>query len=534
VAPHAAHTNLHSSIKVLLCRRVSTAAVAGGDLRPDRALCNADKRLKDLLEEENFAAAIQLWPGVQKAAALPMYAAWPASRSSPPSCRNVVMTEEMSLDQAMCRMAASGFTTPSIDRIQKAYSSTTAEKLPETSSISQLVLGQHRRPSCTFRCLSDLCKSVWRILKNFIGKVLQYQHHANNASSASTPRPSAAASSSRQFCPLHERRPTDEPEAGPSSRAKLWQDVQSKIRIYLQSAGAPACTESSGRSTSHPNVPRSIGLVSLARSSAAQPRRHSAGWSIRRSRSWPSSAPITAARMETTGCFWKNEEWQPVPAPAFSLADLQRVCRTFVSASGLQAARQAVEFSLRFRGDFRQTPASRFGSSTTFLIETGRKSVFEFTNEEDCVDAAYHQQRRRLESAGEAAVLRRQRRGEMRTTNQLLRAHHIDEDTGRPVIPRPASAGPLITNTLLEVLRLLGRYTQMIHLLKPIAFDVALRMTQLAEYTSTLRQSCWNTDFCCRATGLLRIRETSSSSTPMLEERMPSMPPRLCQRIAFY
>lgn len=40
----------------------------------------------------------------------------------------------------------------------------------------------------------------------------------------------------------------------------------------------------------------------------------------------------------------------------------------------------------------------------------------------------------------------------------------------------------IITNTTLSILRLYGRYLHMMHLLKSIAYDVAVCMCQLFEY----------------------------------------------------
>ncbi|PAA60945.1 hypothetical protein BOX15_Mlig019331g2 [Macrostomum lignano] len=553
----AAHTNLHSSIKVLLCRRRQHRLQSlEATLGQTRALCNADKRLKDLLEEENFAAAIQLCQECQKAAALPMYRGLACVKELAAKLQDTVVMTEESLDQAMCRMAASGFNYTLYDRIQKAYSLLGKSQsafdqlhMHFTSTLHnaafQIVLGYTQLGSSTtaenfqrqqyqqlcsqlppelyLPCLSDLCKSVWEILKNFY-QVLQY-HHANNASSAST------GPDQQQQQQLSSSAAAYLTQKLAQAPGKLWQDVQSKIRIYLQSAGGASLH----RELRFEHAIRMLHLVNRLVSvgqefcGAASPALQE---SIRK-QILAFFRAYHSGRMETLRMFLENEEWQPVPVKSsFSLADLHEFA-PFRSRL-LQAARLRQLNSTSASGEISDTAS---GSSSTTFFDRLDENPFEFTTEEDCVEDFFATPDAAISNNGDGSNQQAKRRSsadseeaEDEDNDQLLRAHHIDEDTGRPVIvtsassavaappsnsssrlnspsvsaavanggrasagiesvtsqlhrqPRPASAGPLITNTLLEVLRLLGRYTQMIHLLKPIAFDVALRMTQLAEY----------------------------------------------------
>uniref|UniRef100_A0A1I8HBG5 Vps54_N domain-containing protein n=1 Tax=Macrostomum lignano TaxID=282301 RepID=A0A1I8HBG5_9PLAT len=532
----AAHTNLHSSIKVLLCRRRQHRLQSlEATLGQTRALCNADKRLKDLLEEENFAAAIQL---CQDGCSAHVRGLACVKELAAKLQDTVVMTEE-SLDQAMCRMAASGFNYTLYDRIQKAYSLLGKSQsafdqlhMHFTSTLHnaafQIVLGYTQLGSSTtaenfqrqqyqhlcsqlppelyLPCLSDLCKSVWEILKNFY-QVLQY-HHASNASSASTDQQQQQLSSSAAAYLTQKLA---------QAPGKLWQDVQSKIRIYLQSAGGASLH----RELRFEHAIRMLHLVNRLVSESI------------RKQILAFFRAYHSGRMETLRMFLENEAWQPVPVKSsFSLADLHEFA-PFRSRL-LQAARLRQLNSTSASGEISDTAS---GSSSTTFFDRLDENPFEFTTEENCVEDFFATPDAAISNNGDGSNQQAKRRSsadseeaEDEDNDQLLRAHHIDEDTGRPVIvtsassaaaappsnsssrlnspsvsaavanggrasagiesvtsqlhrqPRPASAGPLITNTLLEVLRLLGRYTQMIHLLKPIAFDVALRMTQLAEY----------------------------------------------------
>lgn len=75
-----------------------------------------------------------------------------------------------------------------------------------------------------------------------------------------------------------------------------------------------------------------------------------------------------------------------------------------------------------------------------------------------------------------------------------LKMDYVDENTGEVPINRPdtsvhsrkhqkfLSKVPCITNTTLNVLRVFGKYMQMMNVLKPIAFDVVICMSQLFDY----------------------------------------------------
>uniref|UniRef100_A0A1I8IN74 Vps54_N domain-containing protein n=1 Tax=Macrostomum lignano TaxID=282301 RepID=A0A1I8IN74_9PLAT len=246
----AAHTNLHSSIKVLLCRRRQHRLQSlEATLGQTRALCNADKRLKDLLEEENFAAAIQLCQECQKAAALPMYRGLACVKELAAKLQDTVVMTEESLDQAILL----GKSQSAFDQLHMHFTSTLHNaafqivlgytQLGSSTTAENFQRQQYQQlcsqlpPELYLPCLSDLCKSVWEILKNFY-QVLQY-HHANNASSAST------GPDQQQQQQLSSSAAAYLTQKLAQAPGKLWQDVQSKIRIYLQSAAAPACTESS-------------------------------------------------------------------------------------------------------------------------------------------------------------------------------------------------------------------------------------------------------------------------------------------------
>ncbi|CAL4139788.1 unnamed protein product, partial [Meganyctiphanes norvegica] len=65
---------------------------------------------------------------------------------------------------------------------------------------------------------------------------------------------------------------------------------------------------------------------------------------------------------------------------------------------------------------------------------------------------------------------------------------YIDEKNGghlnRKVDPKKSgnAAGPIVTNTTLTILRLIGKYIQMMRLLQPIAFDVMVCLSHLFDY----------------------------------------------------
>jgi len=74
-----------------------------------------------------------------------------------------------------------------------------------------------------------------------------------------------------------------------------------------------------------------------------------------------------------------------------------------------------------------------------------------------------------------------------------LKRDYVDENTGEELKRRPSKRRrarsenisentPIITNTTLNVLRSFGKYMQMMTVLKPIAFDVIICMSQLFDY----------------------------------------------------
>uniref|UniRef100_A0A1I8FQS5 Vps54_N domain-containing protein n=1 Tax=Macrostomum lignano TaxID=282301 RepID=A0A1I8FQS5_9PLAT len=372
-------------------------------------------------------------------------------------------------------------------------------------------------PELYLPCLSDLCKSVWEILKNFY-QVLQY-HHANNASSAST------GPDQQQQQQLSSSAAAYLTQKLAQAPGKLWQDSAGGASLHRELRFEHAI-----RMLHLVNRLVSVGQEFCGAASPALQE------SIRK-QILAFFRAYHSGRMETLRMFLflENEEWQPVPVKSsFSLADLHEFApfRSLLRVC-CQAARLRQLNSTSASGEISDTAS---GSSSTTFFDRLDENPFEFTTEEDCVEDFFATPDAAISNNGDGSNQQAKRRSsadseeaEDEDNDQLLRARTTSMRTrGRPVIVTSASSAvaappsnsssrlnsPSVSAAvanggssirgnrvrdlaaasaakarigraadhqhLLEVLRLLGRYTQMIHLLKPIAFDVALRMTQLA------------------------------------------------------
>ncbi|XP_031566777.1 syndetin-like [Actinia tenebrosa] len=474
-------------------------------LRTIKTLQRTDVRLKEMLEEEDYPGAITLCLECEKAARAFKHYECISELSS--NLQETLIDIEKQLDLALVRIC-NNFDPAYYERLQTAY-----RYLGKTQiSMDQLIIHfmnhinqvsfsvildhveddppeyvaedglqhvhfgelckkvqtQHFTP-----CLMGLCKVLWSVMLNY-HKVIRWHEQYDPAMHVTESdvtdgnkddEKTAEATYNRNYI----RQKLDH------GLNRIWKEVQERIKTHLL-----------GTDLSYFKYDDFIFVLDLVN------RLISVGEEFCGSKSEDLNESIRKqsvkyfknyhrSRMEELRMFLENEAWQLCPVKAsFKIMDLQ-------------------EFRFMKHQQIPLIKTHRRTASGNMNVTTETGFFSRYATQGNPFDDVY------VEDEGEDVMAQNGLDGDDGNNDDEeddddediadeLKLDYVDEKTGE--IPAGRSDGyllsrkhqrflsrvPCITNTTLNVLRVFGKYMQMMNVLKPIAFDVVICMSQLFDY----------------------------------------------------
>ncbi|XP_072179287.1 syndetin-like [Diadema setosum] len=460
-----------------------------------KTLQRTDIRLRELMEEEDYPGAIQLCQECQRAASTFRHYTCISELSS--KLQDTLETIEEQLDHALAKTCNS-FDIRHYEKLQAAYrllgkTHIAMDQLHMhfTSAIHntafQIVLGYVQlvsgptdsrfqkmpyRDLCSqihmetyIPCLVDLCKALWEVMKSYF-KTLEWHNKQDSGDQAVTPESEEITQASDVEEAFSRKYIRTKLEHG---LARIWQDVQQKVKTYLQ-----------GTDLSNFKYDDFIYVLDLVN------RLISVGEEFCGSKSEGLHDSIRQqslnyfksyhrARIDELRIFLENEGWEPCPVKSnFSYQSLHefRFMRDYLGSPG--------------RGEGRNVPLSPTDQDRGYFVkyaDQGSPFDKQFATDEDEEEGTANGSNEKFlgyEDSDDSDV------------PDELKQDYVDERTGEQPVKRNSlkkkkanreyAKGPILTNTTLTVLRLCGKYMNMMSVLKPIAFDVVLCMSQLFDY----------------------------------------------------
>uniref|UniRef100_A0A8C1SPL1 VPS50 EARP/GARPII complex subunit n=1 Tax=Cyprinus carpio TaxID=7962 RepID=A0A8C1SPL1_CYPCA len=460
-------------------------------LRTIKTLQRTDVRLSEMLEEEDYPGAIQLCLECQKAASTFKH-------------YNCIRWEQ--LDVALSK-TCKHFDVSHYTKVQLAYkllgkTQTAMDQLHMHftqaihNTVFQVVLGYvelcagnadtkfqkmpykdlctHITTDSYIPCLTDLCKALWEVMLSY-HLTMQWHDEINEY----TVNPVFVDDSSTEG--------SDESTVGRSyvkkklehGLTRIWQDVQLKVKAYLLGTDV-----SNFKYDDFIVVLDVISRLMQVGEEFCGSKSEVLQESIKR-QSVNYFKNYHRTRLEELRMFLENETWELCPVKSnFSIAQLHEFrfmgqCRSpSVSPSRQPESTELVELCLfeqylqggnpfEMQIDNKEEETEDVLASNGYESDELEKSVYQDYDSDSDVPEELKQDYVD-EQTGDApvkSVSRETLRSRKRSDYNLNRAN-----------------APILTNTTLNVIRLVGKYMQMMNILKPIAFDVIHCVSQLFDY----------------------------------------------------
>uniref|UniRef100_A0A673FSR2 Syndetin-like n=1 Tax=Sinocyclocheilus rhinocerous TaxID=307959 RepID=A0A673FSR2_9TELE len=453
-------------------------------LRTIKTLQRTDVRLSEMLEEEDYPGAIQLCLECQKAASTFKH-------------YNCIRWEQ--LDVALSK-TCKHFDVSHYTKVQLAYkllgkTQTAMDQLHMHftqaihNTVFQVVLGYvelcagnadtkfqkmpykdlctHITTDSYIPCLTDLCKALWEVMLSY--HLTMQWHDEHYKEEETTPGAGNAEGS-------------DESTVGRSyvkkklehGLTRIWQDVQLKVKAYLLGTDV-----SNFKYDDFIVVLDVISRLMQVGEEFCGSKSELLQESIKR-QSVNYFKNYHRTRLEELRMFLENETWELCPVKSnFSIAQLHEFrfmgqCRSpSVSPSRQPESTEPVELCL-----FEQ------------YLQGGNPFEMQIDNKDEETEDV-------LASNGyESDELEKSVYQDYDSDSDVpeeLKQDYVDEQTGDGPVKsvsretlrsrkRSDYNAPILTNTTLNVIRLVGKYMQMMNILKPIAFDVIHCVSQLFDY----------------------------------------------------
>uniref|UniRef100_A0A9J8BET8 VPS50 subunit of EARP/GARPII complex n=1 Tax=Cyprinus carpio carpio TaxID=630221 RepID=A0A9J8BET8_CYPCA len=426
-------------------------------LRTIKTLQRTDVRLSEMLEEEDYPGAIQLCLECQKAASTFKHYNCISELNS--KLQDTLEQIEEQLDVALSK-TCKHFDVSHYTKVQLAY-----KLLGKT---------QHITTDSYIPCLTDLCKALWEVMLSYH---LTMQWHDEHYKEEET-TPGADDSSTEG---------SDESTVGRSyvkkklehGLTRIWQDVQLKVKAYLLGTDV-----SNFKYDDFIVVLDVISRLMQVGEEFCGSKSEVLQESIKR-QSVNYFKNYHRTRLEELRMFLENETWELCPVKSnFSIAQLHEFrfmgqCRSpSVSPSRQPESTELVELCLfeqylqggnpfEMQIDNKEEETEDVLASNGYESDELEKSVYQDYDSDSDVPEELKQDYVD-EQTGDApvkSVSRETLRSRKRSDYNLNRAN-----------------APILTNTTLNVIRLVGKYMQMMNILKPIAFDVIHCVSQLFDY----------------------------------------------------
>ncbi|KAM3858261.1 syndetin isoform 4-T4 [Diretmus argenteus] len=470
-------------------------------LRTIKTLQRTDVRLSEMLEEEDYPGAIQLCLECQKAASTFKHYSCISELNS--KLQDTLEQIEEQLDVALSK-TCKHFDVSHYTKVQLAYTllgktQTAMDQLHMHftqaihNTVFQVVLGYvelcagnadtkfqkmqykdlctHITPDSYIPCLTDLCKALWEVMLSY-HRTMQWHEEHDKEETTPTPAESNESVAGRSYV-------KKKLEHG---LTRIWQDVQLKVKAYILGTDM-----SNFKYDDFIVVLDVISRLMQVGEEFCGSKSEVLQESIKR-QSVNYFKNYHRARLEELRMFLENETWELCPVKSnFSIAQLHEFkfmghCRSpsvspsrqaVSSASSAQEELSLFQQYLQEGNPFEMHIEHKEEETEDVLASNGYES--------DELEKSVYQD---YDSDSDVA--------------EELKQDYVDEQTGdvplksvsrETIRSRKKSDyslnktnAPILTNTTLNVIRLVGKYMQMMNILKPIAFDVIHCVSQLFDY----------------------------------------------------
>ncbi|XP_051925217.1 syndetin isoform X2 [Hippocampus zosterae] len=475
-------------------------------LRTIKTLQRTDVRLSEMLEEEDYPGAIQLCLECQKAASTFKHYSCISELNS--KLQDTLEQIEEQLDVALSK-TCKHFDVSHYTKVHLAYTllgktQTAMDQLHMHftqaihNTVFQVVLGyvelcagnadtkfqkMQYKDLCThitldsyIPCLTDLCKALWEVMLSY-HRTMQW--HEAHDKQAAAPTPEDAVSTESDELAIDRSYVKKKLEHG---LTRIWQDVQLKVKAYILGTDM-----SNFKYDDFIVVLDVISRLMQVGEEFCSSKSEVLQESIKR-QSVNYFKNYHRARLEELRMFLENETWELCPVKSnFNISQLHEFkfmdqCRSPPLSPSRQGASSAIQIQeqlclfqqyLQDGNPFEMHIEQKEEETEDVLASNGYES-------DELEKSTYHD----YDSDSDVP--------------EELKQDYVDEQTGdvplksvsRETIRSKKRSdynlnkanAPILTNTTLNVIRLVGKYMQMMSILKPIAFDVIHCVSQLFDY----------------------------------------------------
>ncbi|XP_047460898.1 syndetin isoform X2 [Mugil cephalus] len=475
-------------------------------LRTIKTLQRTDVRLSEMLEEEDYPGAIQLCLECQKAASTFKHYSCISELNS--KLQDTLEQIEEQLDVALSK-TCKHFDVSHYTKVQLAYTllgktQTAMDQLHMHftqaihNTVFQVVLGyvelcagnadtkfqkMQYKDLCThitldsyIPCLTDLCKALWEVMLSYHRTMQWHEEHDKQETSPTQDDAAAAGPDELVVDRSYVKKKLEH------GLTRIWQDVQLKVKAYILGTDM-----SNFKYDDFIVVLDVISRLMQVGEEFCGSKSEVLQESIKR-QSINYFKNYHRARLEELRMFLENETWELCPVKSnFNIAQLHEFkfmgqCRSPSVSPSRQATSSAgpaqEELSLfqeflqegnpfEMHIDHKEEETEDVLASNGYESDELEKSVYQdYDSDSDVADEL--KQDYVDEQTGDAplkSVSRETIRSKKKSDYSLNKTN-----------------APILTNTTLNVIRLVGKYMQMMNILKPIAFDVIHCVSQLFDY----------------------------------------------------
>lgn len=472
-------------------------------LRTIKTLQRTDVRLSELLEEEDYPGAIQLCLECQKAASTFKHYSCISELNS--KLQDTLEQIEEQLDVALSKICKN-FDINHYTKVQQAYrllgkTQTAMDQLHMHftqaihNTVFQVVLGYvelcaentdtkfqklqykdlctHVTPESYIPCLADLCKALWEVMLSYYRTMEWHEKHDSEDAASASEGNNVMDTEEANFDRGYVKKKLEH------GLTRIWQDVQLKVKTYLLGTDL-----SIFKYDDFIFVLDIISRLMQVGEEFCGSKSEVLQESIRK-QSVNYFKNYHRTRLDELRMFLENETWELCPVKSnFSILQLHEFKFMEQSRSpSVSPSKQPVTTSSKTVTLFEQYCSG----GNPFEIQANHKDE----ETEDVLASNGYESDEQEKSAY-------QEYDSDSDVPEELKRDYVDEQTGdAPVksISRETLKSrkksdyslnkvnaPILTNTTLNVIRLVGKYMQMMNILKPIAFDVIHFMSQLFDY----------------------------------------------------
>ncbi|XP_068940586.1 syndetin isoform X1 [Petaurus breviceps papuanus] len=473
-------------------------------LRTIKTLQRTDVRLSEMLEEEDYPGAIQLCLECQQAASTFRHYSCISELDS--KLQDTLEQIEEQLDVALSKICKN-FDVTHYTKVQQAYrllgkTQTAMDQLHMHftqaihNTVFQVVLGYvelcagntdtrfqklQYKDLCThvtaesyIPCLADLCKALWEVMLSYYRTMEWHEAHDSEDMTRVAEGSGTAGSEESNFDRNYVKKKLEH------GLSRIWQDVQLKVKTYLFGTDM-----STFKYDDFLFVLDIISRLMQVGEEFCGSKSEVLQESIRK-QSINYFKNYHRTRLDELRMFLENETWELCPVKSsFSILQLHEF--KFMEQSRSPSVSPSKQ------------PASAASSTAPTLFEQHRGGGNPFEIQADSKDEETEDV---LASNGyesdEPENSAYQDCDSDSDVPEELKRDYVDEQTGDVPVKSVSREtlrsrkksdyslnkvnAPILTNTTLNVIRLVGRYMQMVSMLKPIAFDVVHFMSQLFDY----------------------------------------------------